>query len=57
MLEVGLSSRLSRAVGFRNVLVHRYVDVDDEQVVAKLDELGDLDGFVAAVSDWVSQQG
>jgi uncharacterized protein YutE (UPF0331/DUF86 family) len=44
---------LARAVGFRNVLVHRYAEVDDRLVVAQLDEIADLDDLVAAVSAWL----
>ncbi|MGH3902502.1 MAG: HepT-like ribonuclease domain-containing protein [Pseudonocardiaceae bacterium] len=37
-------------MGFRNVLVHDYVDVDDGIV---LERLADLDDFVAVVAAWV----
>ena len=50
VLDPGLGDRLRRAVGFRNVLVHEYVEVDDEVVVARLDDLGDVRAFVSAVS-------
>jgi uncharacterized protein YutE (UPF0331/DUF86 family) len=53
VLPVDLGDRLARAVGFRNVLVHRYAEVDDRLVVAQLDEIADLDDFVAAVSAWL----
>lgn len=41
---------MRKAVGFRNVLVHEYVDVSDEIVVARLGDLDDLDRFVEAVT-------
>ena len=44
---------LARAVGFRNVLVHGYAEVDDDLVVAQLDHVGALDAFVAAVCRWM----
>ena len=47
---------LGRAVGFRNVLVHRYAEVDDERVIAMLDRLDDLHAYVAAVAAWVAEQ-
>jgi uncharacterized protein YutE (UPF0331/DUF86 family) len=53
VLEAALADSLARAVGFRNVLVHGYVDADDERVVAQLDRVSDLDAFVAAVSRWI----
>lgn len=48
-----LASRLGRAVGFRNVLVHEYADIDDDQVVANLDDVDDLTRFIAGVSTWL----
>ncbi len=47
-----LPARLARAVGFRNVLVHEYVDVDDGVVLARLRDPSDLAAFVAAVTAW-----
>jgi uncharacterized protein YutE (UPF0331/DUF86 family) len=41
-------------VGFRNVLVHDYVEVDDGIVLERLANLADLDDFVAVVATWVS---
>jgi uncharacterized protein YutE (UPF0331/DUF86 family) len=49
-LDPDLANRLGRAVGFRNVLVHQYVDVDDALVYDALDRLGDLDAFVEQIS-------
>ncbi len=51
-----IDAQLARAVGFRNVLVHQYADVDDERVVSMLDEIGDLESFVTGVSRWVESQ-
>lgn len=53
VLDPGLAEVMARAVGFRNLLVHRYVDIDDEKVVGFLDRLDDLTGFVAEVATWV----
>lgn len=50
VLTPELAEVLARAVGFRNVLVHGYADVDDELVVAQLDRVEDLAAFVAAVA-------
>lgn len=44
-----LAERLATAVGFRNILVHQYRDVDDERVARHLDDLEDLDRFVDLV--------
>ena len=50
VLDPGLADRMRQAVGFRNVLVHEYVDVDDAVVVARLQDLGDIEAFVRAVA-------
>jgi uncharacterized protein YutE (UPF0331/DUF86 family) len=52
VIAAALADAVARAVGFRNVLVHGYADVDDDLVVAQLDRVADLDAFVAAVSQW-----
>jgi len=57
VLDSGLARQMRRAAGFRNVLVHEYIEVDDEIVLSRLKDLSDLDSFVAAVAEWVSAQG
>lgn len=52
VLAPELAEALSRAVGFRNLLVHGYAEIDDRLVVAQLDRVDDLAGFVASVSRW-----
>lgn len=54
VLEVELATRLRRAVGFRNVLVHDYVRVDDTVVLERLADFSDLRAFVVAVTRWTS---
>ena len=44
------------AVGFRNLLVHQYGDVDDRLVVEHLAQLGELRRFVESVQHWVREQ-
>jgi len=46
--ELGRSMR--QAVGFRTVLVHEYVEVDDGVVLRRLAHPGDLHAFVTAVA-------
>lgn len=53
VIEEDLAGRLAAAVGFRNVLVHQYAEVDDDQVVANLDDIGDLERFIAAAAAWL----
>jgi|AntAceMinimDraft_12_1070368.scaffolds.fasta_scaffold25433_2 uncharacterized protein YutE (UPF0331/DUF86 family) len=53
VIPLGLSEDLRRAVGFRNVLVHEYVDVDDQVVLRSLAELGDLRAFSQRIAQWL----
>lgn len=54
VLSQTLADDLARAVGFRNVLVHGYAEVDDHQVVRFLDRLDVLTDFVTAVTLYVA---
>jgi uncharacterized protein YutE (UPF0331/DUF86 family) len=45
---------MARAVGFRNVLVHEYVGVNDGIVLARLNDLSDLQDFVTSVAGWTT---
>ncbi len=56
VLAAELAETMAAAVGFRNVLIHGYVDVDDHQVVAFLDRVGELRAFVSQVSAWIGDQ-
>ncbi len=53
VLDGDLADRMRRAVGFRNVLVHEYVDIDDSVVLARLHDLADLRDFARAVVNWI----
>lgn len=50
LIDAGLATVLAGAVGFRNVLVHDYAEVDDRRVVAHLAHLAELRRFVAAMA-------
>lgn len=54
VLAVEQAEDMARAVGFRNILVHGYVAVDDNLVVAFLGRLSVLDDFVAAVAAFMA---
>ncbi|MGH3097568.1 MAG: type VII toxin-antitoxin system HepT family RNase toxin [Streptosporangiales bacterium] len=56
VLDAQVAESMARAVGFRNVLVHEYADVDDDRVVAQLDHLDDLEGFTRQVTRWTLAQ-
>lgn len=48
-LDLSLAERLAAAAGMRNILVHGYLDVDDEAVWNALGRLEDLRDFAATV--------
>jgi uncharacterized protein YutE (UPF0331/DUF86 family) len=50
VISAELGDSLARAVGFRNVLVHGYAEVDDDRVIAQLDRLAEIAEFVRAVA-------
>jgi uncharacterized protein YutE (UPF0331/DUF86 family) len=45
---------MRKAVGFSNILVHDYIEVDDSIVVDRLKSLGDLEIFVRQVAAYVT---
>jgi uncharacterized protein YutE (UPF0331/DUF86 family) len=53
VITAELAEVLARAVGFRNVLVHGYAEVDDDLVVSQLDRVDRIEAFVGAVSRWI----
>jgi len=53
VLSESLAESMRKAVGFRNVLVHEYVDVSDEIVAARLKDLSDLDSFLLEVTTYM----
>jgi uncharacterized protein YutE (UPF0331/DUF86 family) len=53
VLTVDVSDAMRKAVGFRNVLVHEYVEVSDEIVESRLADLGDLEKLVEQVTAFV----
>ena len=50
-----LARSIRQAVGFRNVLVHEYVRVNDDIVIDRLKSLGDLEDFVSQVAAFVAR--
>lgn len=56
VIDEALGDTLARAVGFHNVLVHQYAEVDDDIVVASLDDVGQLHSFVQQVGAWLLDQ-
>ena len=52
-----VAASVADAVGFRNLLVHQYADVDDRRAIMHLRRLDDLRAFVAEVTLWLSGGG
>ena len=53
VLEPELAGRMRRAAGFRNVLVHEYVEVDDDVVLERLSDPSDLEHFSRVIVSWL----
>jgi uncharacterized protein YutE (UPF0331/DUF86 family) len=53
VLDRELAGRMREAVGFRNVLVHAYMTVDDGIVLARLKDPSDLDQFSRQIAAWL----
>lgn len=53
VLSDEVAHAVAAAVGFRNVLVHGYVDVDDQRVLGFLDRLAELEAFVGEMSTFL----
>ena len=50
------AGHIAKAVGFRNILVHQYAEVDDGIVIEALGRLDELRSFVSQVSAWIIAQ-
>ena len=51
VLSKSLSARLTSMAGFRNILVHEYLEIDRKRVFGALkNDLGDFEKFIHAVS-------
>lgn len=56
VIDATLAGDLALAVGFRNVLVHQYAQVDDAVVLAASARLDQFDHFVSQLSGWLAAQ-
>ena len=51
IVSVGLARKLTLMAGFRNLLVHEYLEIDRHRVYASLEnDLADFERFIRAVS-------
>jgi uncharacterized protein YutE (UPF0331/DUF86 family) len=54
VIDSALAARLRGLGGFRNILVHAYLDLDSEQVYERLRHAPeDFSAFVAALREWL----
>lgn len=56
VIDSSTAQAIVSAVGFRNVLVHEYVDVDDQIVIDRLQHHEDLRDFAVQVGEWLARQ-
>ena len=56
VLPVDFSQRLAPMAGFRNILVHEYVNIDWDIVYENLQRLDDLDRFGMHVRSWLKNK-
>ncbi|KAA8957948.1 DUF86 domain-containing protein [Mycobacterium sp.] len=54
VLTAEIADGFRKAVGFRNVLVHEYIQVSDDIVTARLHNLGELEAFVEQVAAFIA---
>lgn len=56
VLAPDFARRLAPIAGFRNILVHEYLDVDWDEVYDKLQHLDDLARFSQLVRHWLQRR-
>ena len=56
IIETDTAKAMKSVVGFRNILVHEYIEVDDNIVVHRLQHHQDLRDFSLQIGSWLSRQ-
>jgi uncharacterized protein YutE (UPF0331/DUF86 family) len=56
VLPPGFARRLAPIAGFRNLLVHEYLEIDWDEVYQNLQELKDLYDFLDYVQKWMKSK-
>jgi uncharacterized protein YutE (UPF0331/DUF86 family) len=56
ILTADLADAMRKAVGFRNVLVHQYIQVSDDIVTARLEKPDDIDQFVQYAAAFIGPE-
>jgi uncharacterized protein YutE (UPF0331/DUF86 family) len=56
ILPTEFARRLAPLAGFRNILVHEYLDISWDEVYQNLQQLDDLYSFAQHVQTWLKEQ-
>lgn len=54
VLSVGMKNTLKGMMGFRNILVHKYGDIDDDKAFDNLSRLADFEAFKSEVVSFIA---
>ena len=56
IVPADFAKKLAPLAGFRNILVHDYLELDWDEVYANLQRLGDIHTFLTIVKAWLSDR-
>ena len=56
ILPLKFAEKLAPIAGFRNILVHDYLDIDWDEVYSNLHQLQDLSKFMTHVKKWMKKK-
>jgi uncharacterized protein YutE (UPF0331/DUF86 family) len=56
ILPSDFAQKLAPIAGFRNILVHDYLEIDWEEVNSNLQNIGDLETYMQHVKNWMREQ-
>ena len=56
IIPINFARKLAPIAGFRNILVHDYLDINWDEVYNNLHQLQDLTKFMAQVKKWMKKQ-
>ena len=56
ILAPEFAKKLAPIAGFRNILVHDYLDIDWDEVYNNLHQLNDISEFMKRIKDWIKSK-
>jgi len=56
ILPLDFAKKLAPLAGFRNILVHDYMDINWDEVYKNLHQLNDISRFMNNVKDWMDEK-